>query len=99
MSRPFRLTAITPHSVRDGAWSVVADDREIATVGIDAIEHLALTVGTIVTPDLAGALAVATAARALVEGGASLLTHRAYSRVNVKECGMPSGFHTAGLGR
>ncbi|HWZ59169.1 MAG TPA: regulatory protein RecX [Gemmatimonadaceae bacterium] len=73
------VTAIVPHARRPGRFAVAVDGADAATVGIDAIERLALRVGVDVTERLLAALVDETAAVAVYDQAVRLLAGRGYA--------------------
>jgi regulatory protein len=73
------ITAITPHLRHPGRFAVAVDGLDAATVGIDAIERLALRLGADVTDRLLATLADETAAVAVYDKAIRLLAGRAYA--------------------
>jgi regulatory protein len=74
-----QVTAITPARRREGRFDVVVDGSVTATLSIEAIERLHLSVGTIVDDLLSAALARETGIVATYDRALNLLALRARS--------------------
>ncbi len=74
---PRVISAIVPEPRKPGRFSVMVDGDELATLSIEVIERLRLTVGTVVEPRLAAEIAREAGILAVVDRALNMLAFRA----------------------
>ena len=97
------ITAITPSTKREGRFDVVADGRPLATLSLEAIERLGLTVGTTLSEHTNAAVEHEVQTLRTYDRALNMLAFRARAsrelRVALLKKGEPEPYVTAALER
>jgi regulatory protein len=97
------ITAITPSTKREGRFDVVADGRPLATLSLEAIERLGLTVGTVLSEQTRAAVEHEARALRTYDRALNMLAFRARAsrelRLALLKKGEPEPYVTTALER